>query len=171
MLLPTLEWSWKTSFPPWLWVCLSSTCRIQPSSRWRKEAGGEIAFSSTFFFLQSSICKSCLHLKNIKATKGAEGGLSKTSKGSCPAAQMCFLQPMSHHRPFLPGWGWALPLPRLPAEKPLPEESQCHNRRAGTEHGKLGGQSQGCPVGQQGSGHCHPAALQHISVLPPVTKA
>lgn len=26
---------------------------------------------------------------------------------------------MFHHGPSLPGWGWALLLPRLPAEKPL----------------------------------------------------
>lgn len=31
-------------------------------------------------FLQSSICKSCLHMKNIKASRGVEGGLSKTSE-------------------------------------------------------------------------------------------
>lgn len=69
-LLPTLEFSGKPSSPTRLQLCLGSTCRIKLRSRWGKEAGVK-CLSALYFFPRVKH----FHLKTIKASKRAEGGL------------------------------------------------------------------------------------------------
>lgn len=80
MLLPTLEWSWKTSFSPPAVGLSQQYLEDQALEQMGERSRGRNSILLYDCFLQSGICKSCLHMKNIKASRGVEGGLSKTSE-------------------------------------------------------------------------------------------